>query len=311
MKDQLIAFFGKTLNMSADAVTSLLTEDGTGLKPEALATLLEADKKRIETFTSEIATLKVEKQTAFDNGHKKATAEVMDARDSELRTRYGIKSQAKGLDLINEIVGAETLKAGKDVTEDQVKQHKTYQDLLLNSKKEKDDAIAEVKGQMDKMKQELERKETFNRVKSLALAEFEKLNPVQNPDAVIAENQRKRLFLDELEGFDYDVDASGNVTVKKDGKIHVNEHQHPISFADVVKGIAVSNFGLNAADDRDAPGGKDKPKPAGGNGTFKVTKPKDKADFLAQSKKLKEAGLKEEEYSKNLNELVKMYESLT
>lgn len=311
MKDQLIAFFGKTLNMSADAVTSLLTEDGTGLKPEALATLLEADKKRVEVFTTEIERHKNEKKGSYDNGHKTGLAEALDGFEAQVRTKFGNNSKAKGLDLINEIVGAETLKAGKEVTEDQVKQHKVYQDLLLNSKKEKDEAIKTVTDQMDKMKQELERKETFNRVKSLALAEFEKLNPVQNPDAVIAENQRKRLFLDELEGFDYDVDASGNVTVKKDGKIHVNEHQHPISFADVVKGIAVSNFGLNAADDRDAPGGKDKPKPAGGNGTFKVTKPKDKADFLAQSKKLKEAGLKEEEYSKNLNELVKMYESLT
>lgn len=310
MKETLIAFLSKTLNMTADAVTSLLTEDGSGFKPEALATLLDADKKRVEVFTGEITTLKSEKQTAFDNGHKKATAEVLDAKDAELRTKYGIKSDAKGLDLINEIVGSETLKAGKEVTEDQVKQHKVYQDLLLNSKKEKDEAIKAVTEQMDKMKQDLERKETFNRVKSLALAEFEKLNPVQNPDAVIAENQRKRLFIDELEGFDYDVDASGTVTVKKDGKIHVNEHQHPISFADVVKGIAVSNFGLNAAEDRGAAGGKGAAA-AGSNGAFKVTKPKDKADFLLQSKKLKEAGLKEDEYSKLLNELVKGYESLS
>ena len=310
MKETLIAFLSKTLNMTADAVTSLLTEDGTGFKPEALATLLDADKKRVEVFTGEIATLKSEKQTAFDNGHKKATAEVLDAKDAELRTTYGIKSDAKGLDLIKAIVGAETAK-GKDITEDQVKQHKVYQDLVLKSKTETDAAVKTVTDQMDKMKQDLMKKETFNRVKSIALTEFEKLNPIQNPDATIAENQRNRLFLSELEALDYEVDAAGTVIVKKDGKLHVNEHGHPITFAEVVKGITVSNFGVNAADPRDPPGGKDPKKPAGiGAGTYKVLKPKDREDYLAQAAKLKAAGMKAEDYSAALKELDNMWEEV-
>lgn len=311
MKDLLIAFFGKTLNMSADAVTSLLTEDGTGLKPEALATLLEADKKRVEVFTAEINKLKEEKTTAFDNGHKKATAEVLDARDAELRTKFGIKSDAKGLDLITAIITAEAAKAGKEITDEQVKQHKLYQELQLNSKKELDAAVKVVNDEMTKMKQDLAKKETFNRVKSMALAEFEKLNPIQNPDATIAENQRNRLFFSELEALDYEVDAAGNVTVKKDGKIHVNEHGHPITFADVVKGITISNFGVNAADPRDPPGGKDPKNPgAGGNGSYKVVKPKDRTDYLNQAAKLKAAGMKAEEYSAALKQLDQMWEEV-
>jgi hypothetical protein len=91
----------------------------------------------------------------------------------------------------------------------------------------------------------------------------------------------------------------------------VNEHGHPITFADVVKGITVSNFGVNAADPRDPPGGKDSKKPgAGGNGSFKVVKPKDRNDYLAQAAKLKAAGLKAEDYSTSLQELDKMWEEV-
>jgi hypothetical protein len=226
IKEFLSAFLGKTLNLPADKVASLLNDEGTELKPEALDTLLAADATRVQAF-------KTENQTYFDNGVKKATKEVLTDFEKAVKEQYGITSDKKGTELIADLIAAKTNAGSLD--ESKVKLHPSY--LALETKMAQ--AIAEKdkewKGKYEGFEKQVAKEKTLASVfkkadvllEGFALPENEKLR----------ENQKTLLKI-QLEKFGYQVNGEELIVTDADGKAVEDGHGNKKSFDAIVKEIA-------------------------------------------------------------------------
>jgi hypothetical protein len=313
MKELLVQFLSKAYNMQADAAAALFNADGTGFTDDALTKLLEADKAKVEGFNTQINQLRLDATTAFDKGHKKAKSEALDGYEEEIKKAYNIKSESKGLELIKELITANA-KGGKDISKDDVERHPHYQDLVLKSKNETEAAVKLVRDEMAKMQSEQKRKDTLQRTHKLAIDKFEGIGANESTDPKVKSLQRELLLLGVLNGLEYEfdeTDATKEPTVKKDGKLHTNAHGHAITFSDLINDIALSNFGLRAADNRGAAGGRDSNQGTGNAGdAFKVTKPVNREDYIAQYSKLKASNLDKEAYNKAVIQLDTEWEAV-
>lgn len=226
MKEFLTAFLGTTYKMPAEKVASLFNEDGT-VKDNALQDLLTVDATRI-------ASLKSEGQTMFDNGFKKAQSEVLSLREKEIKEKYGVTTDKKGLDLIDEIV---TAKAGQKVEmePEKVKLHPEYiklQDDLTNKLKTTE---TELNQKYKTLEEGYAKEKTFGVISKKAdsilagygLPEDEKLS----------NNQKKLLHL-QLNEYSFQPNGEDFIVVDKEGKVVNDEYGHRKSFDSLVNEIA-------------------------------------------------------------------------
>lgn len=243
----LIAFLGTTLNLDKDAVAALLNADGSP-KPEALKTLTEKDAARV-------AGINAKGKEQFDNGYKKAEKEILTKMEKELKEKYKLTASDKqGLELIEEIV--ETTKPApgktKEITDDDVMKHPKYKELQLKAEADLKKTKEELEGKLTETQTAQKKRETFEKVKTQALAQLDSMHPIFSSDPVKAANQ-KAIFLRELESFEYDVKEDGSITVLKDNKIYKNAHENIVSFKDLAKEIADKYYDYKKAEDRGAP----------------------------------------------------------
>lgn len=228
-KEFLTAFFGKTYNLPADKVASLLNDEGTEIKAEALTTLLELDVAKVQK-------MKEENQTYFENGQKKATKELMTDWEKKLKEKHGVTSDKKGEDLFEEII---TLKSNdkSSVDEAKVKSHAAYvamQNELNNKIVETDNTW---KSKWDTHQKEVAKKETFSGVlkkadtflPGFALPENEQLKA----------NQKRLLEID-LQQYDYEPQAGSDdfIVKTKEGKLLEDGHGNRITYEALVKQTA-------------------------------------------------------------------------
>lgn len=247
LKNLFTALFGKTLNMPADKVASLFTNDeGTELKPEALDTLLAL-------HSAHVTNLKAENQTYFDNGMKKATKEILTDFEKKVKEKYGITSEKQGEELIEEIVLSKA-KPG-ELDESKVKLHPLYLELEGKMTKAVKETEKTWKEKLDGIEKTHAKEKTFSGVikkaeavlPGFALPEDEKLR----------ENQKKLLKLD-LEGYEYQANGE-ELIVLKDGKPVEDEHGHKIAFDNFVKGIAANYWPKLDGKERSGAGGSNNP----------------------------------------------------
>lgn len=320
LKKFLIAFLVKTLNIDEkSAVASLYNEDGTTLKPEALASLLKLDGERIASIKKAVTD---EEKLTFDNGYKKATEEVRKKDEKVLKEKYKqIATSDKPLiELVDEIVA--TASKIENLPVDVIKKHPAYISLETDLTGKLSTAQNDLKTKLEEKDKEFAAKETFANISKRVLVELEKLNPVlpKNPDAA---QRQKDMFLDNFKEYTFQLqkDDAGNeqlLIIGKDGKRVQNEHGHLKTLPLMVKEAAEKMYDLSAAPARSSGGAGNEKKP-GDPGydpkqkdkkVWGLQKPKDESDYMKQIIAIdEEKGLSVQEKASKQAELVQVYKS--
>ncbi len=240
---QLKDFALKVIGMGEEEVQQLYDADG-NLTEDAFTVLSQKDKDRIKRIREEH---KEELTTKFNEGHAKAKKEERGRYEDEIRQQFGVKSEARGIDLIKDV-----LSQGKT---DDVKTHPDYIALEKKIQSEyipKDDFTV-VKGEYESFRAKVERDTVLNRVKDDARKIFHQLNPILPKDKQRAANQEKE-FLRRFEGYDYQVQPDGNHVILKEGKRLETENMNPVQFTDFVKESTLSMFDVQEQNAKGAAG---------------------------------------------------------
>lgn len=225
-KETLSAFLLKTLNLSEEKVAELLNSEGTEFKPEALAALLAADTERVKVF-------KDENQVYFDNGLKKATKEVLTDFEKKVKEKYGITSDKKGDELIEEIV---LTKAGKPgaVDEAKVKAHPLYIKLQDDAAKAVTAKETEWQEKYNNYEKGVTKEKTFSEILKRANPLLEKF---ELPKAQALKDAQLKLLTDELNKYDFQKNENDFV-ILADGKVVEDGHGKRTNLDDLVQSIA-------------------------------------------------------------------------
>lgn len=273
MKETFLAFLGKTLNIPAEQLADLLykkSDDGQPtdeLNPGALDALLKLDAERVDK-------LKPDTKQFFDNGYKKAQAELSERWEKLIREKFGITDEVKG----DELVAAAFEKAGKKpaMEDEKVKTHPLF--LQLEKQYRDDLAAAKAEGEknLNEYKAGVERQNRLatvhGEVRKLLLAK----KPVLSSDPGKAENQI-RFFLQNFSEYDYEPLEGGGWLPMKDGKRVENAHKHPVTLEELTNQFANEIFDFQIQDPKGNAGNGN---PAGGGNPVRTASPyKTKDEF--------------------------------
>lgn len=250
-KELIAAFLGTTLNMPTDKLAEILykkADDGTitdEIREEALDALKGLDKDRI-------GKIKPDTKQIFDNGYKKAQAEISEDWEMRIREKAGITDDLTGDDLI---AAALEKVAKPKLDDDKVKTHPLY--LALEKKAIAELEAAKVEGQkaLETFKAEQQTVSRRSSAKSLAKDMLLGMKPVLEDDQTIADT-RIADFLREFEELDYEEMEDKKLLPIKDGKRLENEHAHPVDFETLVKQKAARRFKFQVQDPKGNGGNK-------------------------------------------------------
>lgn len=252
-KKIITGFLSKTLKIDDGKIAEIL--EGENVTEEtATKSLLDLDVSRVLELKKGVD------QEKFQEGYKKAKKEERSAFETELKTAFNFDGQDTGVDLVKAIVGASSTGGGKgEITEDAVKRHKVYQDLLdnLNSK------VAETEKTWQEKYTQLEsthkRDTVVGGVKSKALNILDSLKPVYPKNQEAATNL-KNTFASTFAQYDYE-EQDGRTLILKDGKVLTDQHGNRIQLDDLIKDTANKYF-----DFQQSSGGGNGGNGGGGNG---------------------------------------------
>jgi hypothetical protein len=132
MNELLMGLLTKTLNMSEDDLKSIiLKEDSEELREDALQKLLEKDADRI-------AGIKSKSKEDADNQYKRGQRETAEKFEQDIKRTFGLTSELTGDELLAEAKSTIGSGDSEDLTDDKVKAHPLYIQLLNEKKKEID-----------------------------------------------------------------------------------------------------------------------------------------------------------------------------
>ena len=271
-KEILTAFLAATLNLPTERIAETLykkSDDGTiteDIQENALDALKALDKERVSK-------LKPDTKLFFDNGYKKAQAEVSADWEKKIREKSGVDADITGEELLT--VAFEKVSKSPKLDDDKVKTHPLF--LALEKKAIEDLKAAKAEGQtaLDTFKKEQETTTRRAMAQSKAKDILLGMKPVLEDDQKIAD-RRIKYFLQEFAGLDYEVMEDGSLVPIRDGKRLENEHAHPVDFETLVKNIAGESFKFQVQDPKGNGGNAN---PPGQAQPRNVTAPKTKADF--------------------------------
>jgi hypothetical protein len=276
-KSILQAFFGKTLNLTAEDVAPIFETKGDDeeLKEDALKFLLGHDATRIKTIKDEVAT---SEKTGFDKGYKKAQAEVLPGLEKKIKEKFNIDSDKQGLELIEELVAA---KANANVLEeDKVKVHPAFLKREKELLKQIEDEKTALEKKFKDREDEIANEKTFSEIVGLSDKTLEALKPVLPKDAEKAKNQ-KQLLINELKGFKYEKQGDQIVILNADGKRLEDDHGKPVSFDSLIKNTASKYWDFEVNQQRQGSGANNDNQNNGNaaSNTYKGTVPTNDAEF--------------------------------
>ena len=274
VQEILEGYLAKTLNMAPEALKSTLYK----LDDEGNPTDETADgvlEKLAALDTERVKALKgATNPTALQDQYRRGIKEGREALEKTLREQYGVESQATGADLVSEIIAA---KSNPAIDEDKVKVHPLFLKVEREAKAQVEATRAELEGKIAEIENGFKRRQTLTTVQEKALAKLAELRPVLPANPVVAQTQQK-MFAEQFNAFDYEVDPSGNILVVKDGKRVENNHGHPVPFEELVAQTAATMFEFQKTDPKGNGANKGTVTgEAGASGGFK-----DEADFRQQ-----------------------------
>ena len=248
-KQILTDYLSKTLGKTDAEITAILhkkADDGTlteEISDSALTDLEAAHAEHIEAAPAD--KLKAE----YNRGHKEGTFSAKSKAQERIEKIHGIK--AKTLEEAEDLLAT---KAAQDAsTEDKVKTHPIY----LNKVSELEAQLETVKAEGETKLQEVEsraaRKERFSsNIQKIeaAMAEAGVVMPV-NPTAAAT---LKRVFLEQIQQFDFDAKETGTYLLKADGTLEKDKHGNPVKLESYVKEKAAEYFDIQKQPARQSPG---------------------------------------------------------
>jgi len=274
-KEILSAFLGATLNLQSDKLAEILykkADDGSvtdQLNEGILDTLKKLDTERV-------GKLKPDTKQFFDNGYKKAQAEIATNWEKLIREKFGVESEATGEELL--AAALEKVSKPSKLDDDKVKTHPLF--LALEKKAIEDLKAAKAEGQtaLETFKKEMQTGQRRSLAQAKAKDILLSMKPVLEDDAMIA-NTRISDFLREFEALEYETLEDGGLLPMKDGKRMENEHAHPVDFETLTKQIAARRFKFQVQDPKGNGGNKNEP---GQGGNAKpVAVPKNETELWA------------------------------
>lgn len=275
-KEILTAFLGKTLNIPTEQVATLLykkSEDDTltdEIAENALDVLLAKDRERVQSLAPPVDT-----KTFFDNGYKKAQAEIADRYEDSLRRNFGVdpEKKLKGDDLLTAVKTA-TATAATDP--ERVKISTEYLEMERKGREALEAQQAAFQQELEKLKATFEREKQWADISGVLRQTFKGLAPILPKDPEKAERQTSNFIDQNFRGFDFMRTDDGRFLVMKDGQRVNNPHGHPTYLEDLVKQKASDFFEFDVQPPIGNAGNKSDGKPAL---KFRF---KDENDFLQQ-----------------------------
>lgn len=243
MEEQLLEFTAKALNISKDEVKEILEDESNG----GLETLVQKDAARIKSIK--------------DTGYKSAERKINGQWESKLVSTFGLQSDTKGPELIDEVKEVvETkiaeVKPAKEITEVQIKKHPEFLKLEKQLQESETTFDEKLKKLVAEKEEAFQQERLFVDVKSTGLQLFESLKPDLSQDPERAANQKK-IFLRELENYKYQKEGNELILLDREtGERLNNEQGYPKKFEDLVRSITTSYFDLQASEPRASSGRK-------------------------------------------------------
>lgn len=307
--DFLSALLSKLYGADAKTVASYINEDGT-LTDKALNEIIALDLARIDKIN---ISHKEDLQATEKKIKAEAKAAILDKSEADFKEAMGFKSDAKGLDLYKAWAESITKKGVKELTEEQIKQSKTYLDLVQKMDtdlKAKDTAFQAEKANWEKENQQ---RDFLSSVREqVGKMIDEEIKPVYtSTDPAKIKKQRDRLIDEIMAENDWRADGEGDekklipvypkTAGEKAGKDKTDEHLKRLEALSVVKGHVETIYDLQAADSKDAP-----PPPGGGgnNGgkkqylTLGIKAPASQDDYATGISKIRSSNLSDADKTK-------------
>lgn len=271
MKELLIGFLSKTLNLDTERIADLLFKKDADGKPtdevaaDAITNLLAADAERVQK-------LKPDTKEYFDNGYKKAQAEIAAKWEKLIREKTGVDPEGKlqGEALVDAVKAAS---ASQSADPDKVKTSAEYLELerrmraeLGTLKETYEKQIAEI--QTGYEKQQIWAKAS-GRIREIAREKFDLPADQAKADALLD------LFLHRFSDLEFQPDTSEGFIPIKGGKRLENQHGHARALAEVVE-----EYGKTVFDPKKSGGGNAGNQNNGGRSAN--MKFKDENDYLKQ-----------------------------
>jgi len=291
MKELLLAFLTKTLNLTSEEAAKLLYklgEDGKlteEFNTDALGKILELDAARVSQIKE---SGKVDTQELFNNGFKKAQKEVLAAHEKAIREEFGVdNTDLTGIDLVREVISKNTKSKGGELTDENVKKHPLYLGLEKTKTSALDELKGEYEGKISSIESQYKRNAVLGTVKNDARSILAGLNPVISENQTVAQN-RELDFLTKLESYEFQPGQNGEHLVldKETGNRLEDQHGHPVRFTDVVKEKAALYYDFKKQGEKG--NGGNEGGQGGKSGGVQVPKTKDERDTAIIAAKTKE-----------------------
>lgn len=234
-KNILLGLASKTVKIDNGKLEELLSSEN-ATEETVLNTLLELDINRVAELKKAADTSK------FQEGYAKAKKEERSEFEKEIKDKFKVDVNDTGLSLIEKIVEAnKTAGSGsKEITEDDVKKHKSYQDLLDSMNNKIQSANTEWETKYNELQKNYSKAGIVSKVKTTALSTLEALKPVLPKNAAAATNL-KNIFTGVFDSYDYE-EQDGRTLILKDGKLLEDSHGNRVELNDFIKQTANSYF---------------------------------------------------------------------
>jgi hypothetical protein len=256
------AYLVKTLKITSEELASLYNEAG---ELTDFSLIEQKDTARISKLTTD-------KTNQYNRGLKEGAEKL----EKAVKDKYDVESDLIGVELFDHVVETKVAEVKGAAPEDILKNPEVIKLQNQHSKALKDKDKEWQQKLTDKEK-EINKASLFNKVKTRALVEFEKLNPILPENAEKAQ-ALKDVFLEKIAKFNYQEEGEDFVVLKEDGTPLQDSHSYNVTFADHIKGHADKLFDFKKAEDRSSSGLTEEQKKT--QLGPKVRKPKDKDDYV-------------------------------
>jgi hypothetical protein len=237
-----------TIGMADGQVASLFNEDGTEFKPEFSTTLLQHDATRIGKVKTD------SKTEGFNQGHQKGLSEGANKIEDLVKEKYGISSDKKGIDLVDEIITEKSKPQKLELEEDKVKAHPAFIKMRDEYEKKIKETDTTWKKKYEDRDESIAKEQMFKSVLDKAKAQVTTLKPILPKDPAKAEKQMELLIL-ELAKHEYKADADNKgLIILKEGKPLDDAHGNRIHFDQLVKNIATGIWDFEEGQQRSGAG---------------------------------------------------------
>lgn len=263
-KKILIGLLSTTLKLDNGKIEELFNAEG-ATEETVGEQLKEMDAQRVAT----LKTISADSKEGFNQGYAKAKKEEREKFEAELKAEYGIDSTNTGIELIKDIIAANTGQASGTVTDDDVKKHPAFLQMERTFKKQIEDLNTEHTNKLTEIENASKRNETFHGVRQKAVDLLTSFKPIESKNPTVASNL-KNTFVEALKVYDFEQQPDGSYLVLKDGKRYDDAHGHAVNFDDIVKQIAGNYYDFEENNGGGNSGNQNEPGKGGAAGkTFK------------------------------------------